>query len=456
MTQTTDFLKGLIKRSFEFLKTAFGFTSIFYRFLRSCKHAMKVFKFGGASVKDAAGVRNAVRIIAESRPVFTVLSAMAKTTNGLEQVIQEARAGRDFGFSLAKMRRFHDEMIRELDLPDTLRQSVRHIFDEVDRDLRRVSEIGYDRLYDRVVSSGELVSTQIVHAYLQKEVPDAQWLDARRFIITDDHHRKANVDWVQCKYKLLELPIEGKMYIIQGFIGRSLGGQTTTLGREGSDYSAAIIAHIIGAESLTVWKDVPGVLNADPRYFKETIKLEHISFREAVELSFHGASVLHPKTIKPIQNKNIPLFVRSFLQPQLPGTRIDNDETDDRHTPCYIFKPNQVLISLSPRDFSFIGEQHLAGIFQRLYEHKLETTIMQNSAINFSFSVESDEDRIPRFLETLKPNYRILFNKGLELLTIRHYDTGKLPNLLAQKEILLEQKTRNTIKLLLRDLNHEN
>jgi aspartate kinase len=417
---------------------------------------MKVFKFGGASVKNAEAVRNVVRIIAEEQPGFVIISAMAKTTNGLEQVLQEARAGSDFGFSLAKLRRFHDEMQRELSVSKEVQKRISELFDTLENDLRQCEALPYDLLYDRVVAVGELASTLIVHALLRESVPHARWLDARKFIITDDHHRKANVDWVQCKYKLLELPKEGQMYVIQGFIGRSLGGQTTTLGREGSDYSAAIIAHIMDAASLTVWKDVPGILNADPRYFKETVKLDHISFREAVELSFHGASVLHPKTIKPIQNKNIPLFVRSFLQTHLPGTRIDNDVTDDRRIPCYIFKPNQVLISLSPRDFSFIGEKHLAGIFQSLYEHKLEATIMQNSAINFSFSVEVDEDRIPRFIAYLKPEFRVLFNKGLELLTVRHYDADKLMNLLTQKEVILEQKTRSTVKMLLRDLNQEN
>jgi aspartate kinase len=416
---------------------------------------MKVFKFGGASVKDAAGVRNVVRIITEEKPVVVVVSAMAKTTNALEQVLLEARHGRDFGFSLAKLRRFHDEMMRELGVHDVLVRRVNDVFVGMEGDLQNAPNTPYDMLYDRVVAQGEIVATLIVHAVLQKEWAAAQWLDARRFIITDDHHRKANVDWVQCKYKLLEIPYKDQCYVIQGFIGRSLGGQTTTLGREGSDYSAAIIAHIIDADSVTVWKDVPGVLNADPRYFKDTVKLEHISFREAVELSFHGASVLHPKTIKPIQNKNIPLFVRSFQQPSLSGTRIDNDESDDRRVPCYIFKPHQVLISVSPRDFSFIGEKHLADLFQTLYEHKLEATIMQNSAINFSFSVEADEDRIPRLVAFLKPSYRILFNKGLELLTVRHYDEDRLRNLLDNKEVLLEQKTRNTVKMLMRDLNQE-
>ncbi|MFD1142771.1 aspartate kinase [Larkinella insperata] len=421
---------------------------------------MQVFKFGGASVKNAHGVRNVAGIIQQqnSSQLLVVISAMGETTNALEQLTWAyLRRQADTDTFWQRIRANHEQVIQELADGDTSAFSqVYDLFAEVESLLQREPDpyTRPDQVYDQLVSYGELLSTRIVNAYLNQMGLDSYWVDARRLIRTDDSFREGKVDWKQtCEYitdSLAEL-LNSSVVITQGFIGSTREGYTTTLGRDGSDYTAAIFAYCLEASNVTIWKDVPGVLNADPKWFDETVKIDQLTYQDAIELAYYGATVIHPKTIKPLQNKHIPLYVRSFLQPQDYGTVIGNFE---QRLPIssFIFKMNQTLISFHPKDFSFIAEENLSKIFGQFAEYGVKINLMQNTAISFSVAVDNRPDRLARLLAGLQEEFRISYNEGLELITIRHYDDRTIERVLVNKKLLVEQKSRYTVQLVVKDL----
>ena len=412
---------------------------------------MQIFKFGGASVKDAAGVRTLTDIIKkQGQYVLIVVSAMGKTTNALETLVRAYVNNKAdvMQQTLTSIRTYHTSIMDELAGDFS---PVHTTFAQLETHLAQPPSDFYDEVYDQVVSMGEIISTQIVAAYLQHSGVPAQWLDARQLIRTDTCFREGRVDWTETTHRINQAVHRRSVAITQGFIGQSADGRTTTLGRDGSDYSAAIFAHCLNAARVTIWKDVPGVLNADPKWFDETVLLEQITYQDAIELAYYGATVIHPKTIKPLQNKRIPLFVRSFLMPDAPGTAIGNYE-QHLATPSFIFKVNQVLISLHPADFSFIAEDNLSRIFGRFALAGVKINLMQNTAISFSVVVDNDPDRVTALLTHLKEDFRVSYNQGLELITIRYYNQVTIDRVLVNKKLLLEQKSRYTVQLVVKDL----
>ena len=411
---------------------------------------MKVFKFGGASVKDADGVRNLAEIVRTQGQAVVVVSAMGKTTNALEELVRAYVKGQAdvVQGQLALIKANHDAIMTELTGEFTL---VHQTFGQLENYLLQSPTGTHDEIYDQIVSLGEVISTQIIAAYLTQTGLPAHWLDARRLIRTDSTFREGRVDWKITSQQINEAVRVTDITITQGFIGQAANGRTTTLGREGSDYTAAILAFCLNAESVTIWKDVPGVLNADPKWFDETVLLEKLTYQDAIELAYYGATVIHPKTIKPLQNKGIPLYVRSFLKPDALGTVIGNYE---RHLsiPSFIFKVNQVLISLHPNDFSFIAEDNLSRIFGRFAQAGVKINLMQNTAISFSVVVDNTPDRVPALLDLLRQDFRVSYNDGLELITIRYYDQGTIERVLPNKKLLLEQKSRYTVQLVVKDM----
>lgn len=423
---------------------------------------MKVFKFGGVSIKDAEAVKNVGEIITgyPDQKILIVISAVGKSTNKLEEITQlYIDSNSELASKIATLKKEHINIVESLSndhktdetkiIFEQLKVDIEKIFGYLEKLFSNEANQDYDIIYDQVVPVGELLSTKIVSAYLNSINLLNSWTDARKLILTDSSFRNAEVDWQLTEMSIQNLEWEGNLIVTQGFIGGTKGNFMTTLGREGSDYSAAIFANLLNAESLTIWKDVDGVLNADPKFFNNTIKLDNISYKEAIELAYFGASVIHPKTIKPVQNKNIPLWVKSFINTNEPGTLInDNTDKDDEITK-YIFKSDQVLMSFSPKDFSFIKEKNISEIFDALAVQKLEVSTIQNSAINFSISVDYDKNKIEKLLQTLQEKYTIKYNQGLELLTIRHFDDEILAKLINGRQVFLEQKSRNTVRVLM-------
>lgn len=429
---------------------------------------IKVFKFGGASVNSAEGVRNVAAILSlyPDDPIAMIVSAMGKTTNALEELLGFYMADDAVPMveSFYQIQAFHLEILQELfkDRHPPVFEAVEDLFRRLqeylrDRQLQHGRRRDYNFEYDQVVSFGELLATEIVHHYLRFTGVNSQLFDARKLIRTDSSFRDAEVDWEftgkKIRSKLKEFFGTGrssrKVAVIQGFIGGDQEGNTTTLGREGSDFSAAIVAHSLKTKEVTIWKDVPGVMNADPKWFRQARKLEVLSYLEAIELAYYGASVIHPKTIKPLENANITLHVRSFLNPKEEGTTIERLEEWIVLHPIYILKKNQVLISISPRNFSFIVEENLSQIFDLLARHHVKVNVMQNSAISFTICVDADHLTGTGVLEALKENYTIRYNENVELLTLRHYNASAISNVTKGKTILLEQKTRNTVHLVM-------
>ncbi len=430
---------------------------------------MKVFKFGGASVKDADAVRNVQKIIAgyPDDDLLIVFSAMGKTTNALEQIVYAWKNRHPINSLFNDLSGYHLKIATELNINKNLLENRM-------RDLENILQTEppqfYDEAYDLIVSFGELFSTDIIGSYLK----NVNAIDAREVIITDETHRNGSLNWELTRRNitksvnafrfqkkaydragsvnddLIQQTSEPMIIISQGFIGSTVSGKPVTLGREGSDFSAAIFAWALSATEMIIWKDVPGVLNADPRYFNETIKLDRMSYRDAIELAYYGASVIHPKTIQPLQNSEIPLQVRSFFEPELPGTLIGNlDESDHGdQIPSFIVKHNQVLMSISPRDFSFIAEGNLHGIFGSLSQFGIHINMMQLSAISFSIVMDNISDKIENLLNNIKEDYRIKYNSGLELITIRYYDQHTIDKIVGSRKVLLEQKSRTTVQLV--------
>jgi len=424
---------------------------------------MKVFKFGGASVKTANAVKNVKSILDgfKSDKLFVVVSAMGKTTNTMEGIVI-ALYDKDYDVFcelVEDRRRFHLEIMDALfeNENNAIYAEVNHLFDAlIAKKEERLVE-NYNFQYDQIVSLGEVLSSKIIAAYLSVYYNDVCWKDARTLIRTNDNYRKADVNWEKTE-ELMDLELGGgecRVFITQGFIGHTNEGFTTTLGREGSDFSAGIIAYCTGAESVTIWKDVPGMLNADPKWFENTVKLDKISFREAIELAYYGASVIHPKTIKPLQNKNIPLYIKSFLEPQAEGTIIQASTDSDDLVPSFIFKINQILLSISPKDFSFVVEENLSDIFKKLALAGAHINVMQNSAVSFSVCLDIDNFGLNRLIDLLKDEYDVKYNDNLELVTIRHYDQLTIDRVTKNREILMEQKTRQTVRIVMRNLGEK-
>lgn len=422
---------------------------------------MKVFKFGGASVKNSLAVRNVASVLNlyKGEEIVVVVSAMDKTTNALEKLVKLYFYGEGDAFAeLEKIKHFHYKIMEEL-FPGKnhpVYDDVNNSFVEIEWLIEDAPTGDYDFTYDQVVSIGELVSSKILSAYLKDAGIKNQWLDVRDIIKTNNSYRDAKIDWENSNIAKNNSPLQrrgvrGEVFITQGFIGTTSENYTTTLGREGSDYSAAILAYLLDAKSVTIWKDVPGFLNADPKWFETTVKLRNISYFEAIELSYYGATIIHPKTIQPLHSKNIPLFVKSFVLPEEEGTIINENTASDSLVPSFIFKMNQVLISILPKDYSFIVEGNLSDIFASFATHRVKINLMQNSAISFSVCVDFEDKKTPALIDELKKTYKVLFNENLELVTIRHYDQPTIERVTSGKEILVEQKSRQTARMVMRN-----
>ena len=421
---------------------------------------MLVFKFGGASVRDAAAIQNVASILSlyPGRKLTVVVSAMGKSTNKLEEIVDalETKNHKLFSGLVDELEEFHMDIMATL-FPERhfkIYQTIEELFEKLRSRYEAVFSENKSFEYDQVVSLGEVLSSQIVSAYLIDQDFSVQWMDARKLIRTDHTYQEGKVDWEKTEQLVREnmLPsfIDADILLTQGFVGHTAEGFTTTLGREGSDYTAGILAYCGEAESVTIWKDVPGMLNADPKYFENTKKLEAISFKEAIELSYYGASVIHPKTIQPLQNRNIPLYVKSFLDPKSDGTVIQASSSQDHLIPSYIFKFDQALYSFTPKDFSFIVEENLSVIFGKLSDLNVKINLMQNSALSFSILVDQKKVKRTQLLELFQKEYEVKYNEDLSLVTIRHYDEETINQVTKGKETLLQQRTRHTARFVLK------
>lgn len=422
---------------------------------------MRVFKFGGASVKDAAAVANVASVLRKiaGEKIVVVVSAMGKTTNAFEKVVSAYYYKKeDPQLALEEVKRYHLNILNLLfrDPDHPVYKEVSNFFVEADWVIEEEQNHGFNFTYDQIVSLGELISTKIIAAYLNEQGLKCKWVDVRDCIRTDNTYREGKVLWDESlalvQQNLKPLFKEFELIVTQGFIGGTSENYTTTLGREGSDYTAAILAHLLDATDVTIWKDVSGVLNADPKFYKDAQKLEQLSYLDAIELAYYGATVIHPKTIKPLENKNISLFVKSFLNPEAGGTVVKTKTQTKPLIPSFIFKTNQVLISISAKDFSFISEDNLSNIFAAFASAGVKINLMQNSAISFSVCVDDDEFKIPVLIEQLQMEYKVLYNTDLQLYTVRHYYPSTIESITNGKEILVEQRSRHTAQFVMRDI----
>ena len=418
---------------------------------------MRVFKFGGASVKDASGVINILSVLKHTgfSETLIVVSAMGKTTNALEEVVKNYFDGTGrYLKDLEKIKQNHYQIIAELFEQDSAqtKENINQLFEETIVFLNNNNSKDYSLIYDQVVSLGELVSTTIISNYMTFQGIENRWLDARKSIKTDNYYRDANLDWEATQKLILKAAYGNSTLISQGFIGSDSEGLTTTLGREGSDYSAAIFAYALDVESVTIWKDVPGVLNADPRVFKNTQLLRQISYREAIELAYYGASVIHPKTLQPLQRKEIPLFVKSFGNPVADGTSVSKGKTLEPLVPCFILKKDQTLLKLSSLDFSFIVEENISEIFALLHKFQMRVEMIQNSAISFSICFYNKYDKLEGLVEALASKFKVKVVDEVSLYTIRHFDKPAI-NFIKNRDakVLLEQRTLKTAQFVIKD-----
>lgn len=415
---------------------------------------MRIFKFGGASVKDADSVKNVVAVLQEVgySNTLIVVSAMGKTTNALEVVVKSYfDAEGDEQDALEKVKHTHFSILHNLfEVNHNIFTIVDGLFSDLNEFLQKNKSPNYNFVYDQVVSYGELLSSTILTQYLQECDLPAQFLDVRTLIKTDDFYRNAKVDWNSTQKNVEHLVSREALYVTQGFLGSDANNFTTTLGREGSDYTGAILAYCLNADSVTIWKDVPGVLNADPRYFENTELLEEIAYSEAIELAFYGASVIHPKTIQPLQRKTIPLHVKSFVNPKSKGTVVTNANGITPEVPCFILKQNQILLSLSTLDFSFLVEENIGEIFNLLATHKMKVYVIQNSAISFSVCFYDGYNNLDSLLAVLQQKFKVECDTNVSIYTIRHYNANALASIENDKEVLLKQVNNLTVQLVTR------
>lgn len=417
---------------------------------------MKIFKFGGASIKDAAGIKNVCDVLEKvgHDDVLLVVSAMGKTTNALEVVLQEY-FDKSSGLKAAiqEVRKYHNQILIDLfeDEKHAVYVQVNKHFTDLDAFLKSNKSPNYSFVYDQIVSFGEIISSTILSYYLELRGLKPNWVDVRNFIKTDDNYRDANVDWESTQNNISTKIKRKCLNITQGFLGSDENNFTTTLGREGSDYSAAIFAYCLNAESVTIWKDVPGVMNADPRLFENATLLSQISYREAIELAFYGATVIHPKTLQPLQRKEIPLYVKSFINPLLPGTCVSKGADLEPLLPCYIVKKNQLLISLSSIDFSFIMEENISEIFAMLHQFKMKVHLIQNTAISFSVCVYDKFGNFDKMKALLSKKFSVSYNENVSLYTIRHFDDKATTMVETDKIVLLKQMSRETMQIITKE-----
>lgn len=413
---------------------------------------MNIYKFGGASVKNADGVRNLSKIIGRNNDrMVVVVSAMGKMTNALELVVNSFFNHKaDLEQNVQAVIAFHETIIAGLfgNERQEIDAAISELYGLLRGILHHKPSLSYDYEYDRIVSFGELLSTTIVATYLNHIGRNVQWVDIRGCLITDANFRDANVNMELSRALCRTTFAEDKVYITQGFMAGTKTNQTTTLGREGSDYTAALLANLTDAQSVTIWKDVPGVMNADPKLYGDVQIIPVLSYKEAIELSYCGASVIHPKTVKPLQNKNIPLYVRSFVHPDEPGSVINNYTERLDLPPIYINKRNQVLLSLTPRDFSFVAEERLSQIFGVLASYKLKLSLIQTAAISFSLCVDYDAANFQTMVAELQEEYEVLYNTDVELITIRHYTREIVDRLVGERTVFVEQRNRLTARFV--------
>ena len=419
---------------------------------------MIVFKFGGASVKDPDAVRNVATVL-EKYPedkIVVVISAMGKTTNAMEVITDHYfhKRKKELKDAFQERKQFHMDIVKDLfpDAEHPFHKEIETLFGEFEERLKKPPTLNYDFDYDQIVPFGELLSTTIVSAYLNDAGIKNQWIDIRHYLKSNNNFREARIDW-ELSDKLIKKGFNFKntrLYVTQGFIASTINDITTTLGREGSDFTAAIIAHILRAGYVTIWKDVPGVLNADPKWFDNTVKLDKISYLDAIELAYYGASVIHPKTIKPLQNRNINLYIKSFIHPEEEGTLVGN-LTYEKLIPSFIFGMDQVLIRISPKDFSFIAEDNLETIFGYLSRHGIKIGLMQNAAVSFQICLKNDKRKVRNLIDDLEKEFRVSYETGLELITIRYYDQSTIDRVMINKELILEQAYKQNIQLIVRD-----
>ncbi len=414
---------------------------------------MRIFKFGGASVKDANGIKNVVDVLQKVgyQDVLVIVSAMGKTTNALEIVVNNYfEKSNELAASVVVVKNYHHQILLDL-FPDEKNEVytiVRNHFRDLDYFLNHNKSTNYDFAYDQIVSFGEVISSTILSFYLNYSNIEGEWLDVRNYIKTDANYRDATVNWELTQKNISEITKKTTLFVTQGFLGSDENGFTTTLGREGSDYTAAIFAYCLTAESVTIWKDVPGVMNADPRYFENATLLNQISYREAIELAFYGASVIHPKTLQPLQKKEIPLFVKSFLNPMLAGTSVSKGIDLDPKLPCFIVKKEQLLVSISSIDFSFIMEENISEIFQLFHLYKMKVSLIQNSAISFSVCLEDKFGHFETLRKILAKKFKVSFNLNVVLYTIRHFDQESSQMVEKDKTVLLKQLSRETLQIV--------
>ncbi len=414
---------------------------------------MRIFKFGGASVKDAQGVRNLANVLNEVGydDTLVVVSAMGKTTNAIEGVLAAYfEDGKKLSAAIHEVHDFHHRILSDLfeNSSHPVFGEIKALFDQLNHFFQTNKSPDYNFVYDQVVGYGELASTTIVSHYLNMVDIKNSWLDVRDFIKTDNYYRSAKVDWSSTQERIQAGIDKNVLNIVQGFLGSDPNNFTTTLGREGSDYTAAVFAFALNAESVTIWKDVPGFLSADPRHFNNPVLINQISYREAIELAFYGASVIHPKTLQPLQRKEIPLFVKSFKNPSEKGTRVGKGIKIDPEIPCFIVKKDQVLISLSSLDFSYIVEDNISHIFKLLSQYKMKVDVIQNSAISFSVCIDNLYDNLEALLHHLKAKFKVDCYKNVSLYTIRHYDQKAIGSIINGREVLLEQITPETVQIV--------
>lgn len=420
---------------------------------------MQVYKFGGASVKDAPAVKNVATILKENnhKDKVVVISAMGKTTNDLEKVVNLYIANdSSWEASLENVYAKHLPIINDLfnGEGETAAQAVSAIIEKVKNFLLQNQTHNYNFIYDQVVSAGEYISTTIVSHYCNSQGIINNFLDAKECIFTDNAYTEGKIDWKKTEKAVvatINALVKDGFVITQGFVGCTPEGFTTTLGREGSDYTAAIFSYCLDADRMTVWKDVAGVMNADPKEFPDAQFLSEISYLEAIEMTYYGASVIHPKTIKPLQNKNIPLEVRSFVDFNKPGSVIAATANTSFLPPIIILKREQTLLSFSAKDFSFIAEDHLSKVFSVFATHRLRINMMQNAAISFSICIDTKKEKLDNIMEELQEDFHLVKNEKLTLLSIRHYNSGIIDRLTKDKDILLRQISRQTIQVLMRE-----
>lgn len=414
---------------------------------------MKVFKFGGASVRDAQSVRNVAEVLYSQgfEKCLVVVSAMGKMTNALDKVVEALIEKGEAQKEIDSIEIFHLDISRDLfNESHEIFNELKLLFDLLRSFVFEEDKGGYDYYYDQIVSFGELISSKILSAYLLEKGLLHEWLDARNYILTDSKYREGEVNWKSTVNRIQTLD-KNQSYVTQGFIASGNQQETVTLGREGSDYSAAIFAYGLDASSMTIWKDVPGVMTGDPRKFKEVSLLEHISYEEAIEMAYYGASVIHPKTLQPLKQKNIPFYVKSFLDSMSPGTKVSSEPLEGK-VESYILKENQYLLTLSTKDFSFIAEEHLSEIFRLLSAYKIKISLMQNTAISLELCLEDKYNQMELLLGALEKQFSFTLQSGLNLLTVRNLQSERTDSFVANKKVYLEQISRRTLQLIYEDL----